>query len=551
MRSSELFSRLDESPPQTPRLYYPHEHTGAAPPVAARRESCLTRLGFFVAGGGTVLAVCAIAVAGIMLGVGGGADDGGRVGPSTIGTVNGLRFSSTGPSSLSVIWDRPSSSPSKVICSSYQLEVAVAPNGGGSILFPNATHIIQGMDYSATVKRLNASTSYCFRIRARSDLGDVGTWSAQVCNSTTAPEVPGPPPMPVVVDVSSSILEDKTAATAADVLHVKIPLPQENGGQSITMIRVSVHGMPVASKNITDISESGGDAHISFDFNTRGSLLAVSSKACNDVGCGILSPATNCIIAERSHPSAQALCSACPVGIAGGSHSPGSTLPAPNDLIASPSPGSTSLSLSWTWKSTSCNVADDRPGVFNIQRSDWWQKIAIVDGPETNVSVPPASTGANIPQETLVTRLLPSATYSMRVRALSSHDRADRASGWVYVSVVMPDSGACGNLADLSIQREEFGSLVPKIQSCMLSCILSGDPKCVSSCVQRKLAFSSACATCWAAEAKCTLAHCSVPCLKDPKGSPCLDCTDRNCMPALEICTGLPRYTFPNPSHNI
>eukprot|EP00946_MAST-07B_sp_MAST-7B-sp1_P002107 g2107.t1 len=354
MRSG--FSRLDESPPQArARLYSPPERDGWVASRSDRSVSC-SRCAYFFAGGGAVLAVAAIAVAGVLLGMEG--DDATAGGGNRTGTVTGLRVVSAGPSSLEVKWGpapRIATSAPRTAYDFFELQYYCADDASS---FKGAT-VAQlpdrGMSYKAKISKLNASTAYCFRIRGRSDLGTVGEWSASVCNATTAAAVPGVPPIPIVVDLTSASVEMRT--NTSDILHVKIPLPQDNGGHLVTMIRVRVHGIPVASQNITDITENGGDAHISFDVSTRGSLLAVSSVACNDVGCGKASQPTNCIIAEKANPgtttrggklgsSAVALCSACPVGVAGGGgHSPGTNLPAPTDLISTPMQGSTSIIL--------------------------------------------------------------------------------------------------------------------------------------------------------------------------------------------------------------
>ena len=112
--------------------------------------------------------------------------------------------------------------------------------------------------------------------------------------------------------------------------------------------------------------------------------------------------------------------------------------------------------------------------------------------------------------------------------------------------VKMKEAGECGNSGDVLVQRDHFTTMVPDIQSCMLKCIVSG-MECVDECVVQKIGLSAKCAACWGQEGTCVEAHCAVLCLKDSKGEPCLQCTNEHCMPALEQCTGLPRYTFPNP----
>ena len=121
-------------------------------------------------------------------------------------------------------------------------------------------------------------------------------------------------------------------------------------------------------------------------------------------------------------------------------------------------------------------------------------------------------------------------------------------SKWNEASILkMNDAGACGNMMDIMIQRNKFNELVKDIQKCMLQCIVSGE-SCVVDCVSKNVGLSRPCSACWGEEGQCIEKHCSILCLKDPTGNECLQCTNENCMPALEECTGLPRYTFPNPT---
>jgi hypothetical protein len=70
------------------------------------------------------------------------------------------------------------------------------------------------------------------------------------------------------------------------------------------------------------------------------------------------------------------------------------------------------------------------------------------------------------------------------------------------------------------------------------TCTGMGDLAGVTGCLQQMDGLSPACATCYAEEALCVLAQCSM-CDYNAPDMPCMDCIGSKCEPAFELCSGI------------
>ena len=521
----------------------------------------------FCAGSITTIAVGAIAIAIFLItlnyrGGGGGSSNI----PSMVG---GLAPLVVGASKINVAW----SCNNSVVVNLYQLQMlpstslpfppvgnGTTAGGGGAPSMHNHDDVSMednGLSCTTTLVGLNASVAYCFRVRGVSDSHGAGSWSSTACNTTDLASVPQAPVAPSVLDFSTNANETK------DQLHVSIRTPVDQGGTPIRMMSVYVNTVHQMNISIHGGGSRGGgsggsvDTHLLLDRKLRGQLVLLSSTACNDVGCSVLSQSMRCVVAERPHSRPIAVCSPCDVGSAGSSNG---IVHSPEHVRATPTPSALSAVLTWEWNdggtTPSGSCSEERPSGFLVQRSDFWTSRSVNNGPVVNMSVAP---GGSAPYETSIDMLLPSMDYEVRMRTYvltsdaseggSSGSGSDsvRLSRWsAPFALKMENSGACGNSNDVRTTRSKFSTMVDDIQGCLFKCIVSGK-ECVVDCVSKSVGLSKECSGCWYEEGQCVEKHCLVLCTKDSKSPACLHCTNENCMPDLETCTGLPRYTFPNP----
>jgi hypothetical protein len=523
-----------------------------------------TKCWIFLAGGVSTVAVFAVSVAIFLLTLNGNAN-----GSNSGGLPKPVQLSAQplGPTSIDVQW----SCAMNQTIDAFQLEMipralANATNHWNASTTVNM--LDNGLSCQTVVSQLNSSTSYCFRIRAQSKLHGDSSYTNVQCNSTTTASIPEIPNAPTAIDFSAN------TNTSFDRLHV-VAAPKYNTKDHKQMahtMQLYINAKHI--KNVTiDKRTNVADAKLELDHAQRGHLILLTSSACNDQGCSPLSDSIRCVVALRGkHGKPTALCSSCEVGPGGGTES--STLAPPTRPTANSGPSTTSALVAWNWGEGgggSGTCGNSKPSGFQVQRSDAWTKKTVLNGPLINIS----SSGSDVVRggggggggNSDVTRgwgrelsnngamftikidgLLPAMAYNMRMRAYTIRTNGNLLySRWSEVFVVkMKEAGECGNSGDVLVQRDHFTTMVPDIQSCMLKCIVSGK-ECVDECVVQKIGLSAKCAACWGQEGTCVEAHCAALCLKDSKGEPCLQCTNENCMPAMEQCTGLPRYTFPNP----
>ena len=524
-----------------PRNAHPRSYSISAPETTQaqrRRSTCF----IFCAGSVSTIAGMSMAVA-IFLITMGFSDNGSGGGANVPSAIKGLAPQTTSPSDINVVWSCPVNESVDI----YQLQMLpqtalpfVSNDTSQDVAMPD-----DGLSCATDVNGLNASTTYCFRIRAESETHGAGAWSSHQCNTTllsTAPTAPNPP---IVLDVTTN--------NTADSLHILTSLPTNQGGEVVHTMMLFVNSKYQGNVSV-DPKTKLADTYLSLRKEERGQLVRLKTAACNDRGCSDLSNSLRCIVSktEDGHADPIALCSACIVG--GGGAGEDQTLWPPADITTRAGASDTSVLVQWEWDGSSkgegkgenpyqtFECTAKQPSGFQLQRSDFWTQKDIENGPLVNFTV-------NGMREYLteINRLLPAMTYTIRMRSYMIHsDGTLDFSAWSTDAVLRMDTaGACGNIKDVMVQRNKFAQLVSDIQTCMLECIISGET-CVVNCVSR-IGFTQPCATCWYEDGECVKKHCSGLCLKDPKGQECLQCTDEKCMPALEECTGLPRYTFPNP----
>jgi hypothetical protein len=129
-----------------------------------------------------------------------------------------------------------------------------------------------------------------------------------------------------------------------------------------------------------------------------------------------------------------------------------------------------------------------------------------------------------------ITDLLPDTEYELRVRGASA------SSANVSVTARTEPRGWCGNAADVAAVRRAKNTMKPDIQVCMIKGIVSGDDA-IRRCVCAVVGLSSGCASCWVAEAHCTIKHCFSTCIS-PSSQACQDCSERACFADVVSCSG-------------
>lgn len=186
-------------------------------------------------------------------------------------------------------------------------------------------------------------------------------------------------------------------------------------------------------------------------------------------------------------------------------------------------------------------VADPGSVNYTLQRTEWWNQTGsgscVLDSCFETVYQGP-DTFANL------TLLLPSANYSLRVRA--EDWVANETSPWSpLLSLTTLIQGRCGNPADLTMMRDHYAEFKGDIQLAMIECAFSADPEgCTINNLHASLGLSDECGMCWVAEGQCTLANCVFQCL-DPSSAACVECSHEKCFPGAVACTGIPMWRFP------
>ena len=508
------------------------------------RSSCW----IFMAGSVSTVAACAVVVAIFLLTLSGGNGGSSSNSPSSVQELDAIAL---GGSSIKVQWHCSTNDT----IDNYQLEIL---NQKQLPFQGNDTKAVvpmvdNGLSCQTVVSQLNASTTYCFRIRAQSTKG-TGVWNDKVqCNTTTTSSVPALPNSPSVLEFSTN--------TSHDHLYVRTTPPLNQGGSAVQFMQLQavVDGGAIISIRNISVASGVADTKLVLDAKQRGELVLLSVSACNSRGCSLPSTDMRCIVAKRGsgpHAPPTAICSACEVG----GKSSTSTVNPPSHPTISTGPTPFDALVHWDWGGESTGSSGSGascgatfPTGFQLQRSDAWTHKTVSNGPLINItsdSSISSSGSSNVWRSSLanekraftnrVDGLLPAMLYNMRVRAytIRTQNKDIVFSKWSPPFFTkMKSNGGCGNAADVFAQLSHFKTMVGDIQSCMLQCIVSG-VECAVKCVIKKIGLSASCAKCWGAEGQCIERHCSLICLKDPTGAACLKCTNVNCMPALEQCTG-------------
>ncbi|MFT4572159.1 MAG: hypothetical protein ACI91F_003057, partial [Candidatus Binatia bacterium] len=109
----------------------------------------------------------------------------------------------------------------------------------------------------------------------------------------------------------------------------------------------------------------------------------------------------------------------------------------------------------------------------------------------------------------------------------------------VSTTTTVPFDTVCGNDADEAIAAE-FDLLV-EATNCTFDCLFDGDlPGCVGTCVSGATGLSPDCALCYGQSSQCGIGACTVECAADQSAPECTACLDVNCIPAFDVCSGVP-----------
>lgn len=432
-----------------------------------------------------------------------------------------VSLTATGPTTVALQWSGCVGASAN-LSDTFLLQV-----GSSEEKFRNMSTIDGNATCRATLQRLSADTLYCARLRAQNVVG-VSGWSSPKCVKTKKAAVPAAPPAPMLVAFNASKSHGVGASpgTGNDRVSLLWFAAPDNGGENITRVELLN-----AAGEILATGRANATSHeLTFKLqeSLRGSLLSFSVRTCNAVGCSADSAPLRCVTAQNSvaRSGVTFLCNA-------------NAQPRAPSGIQLVSASHDRAFVGFMAIDSSCHAAS-----YEIQRSDFWTRKGIEEGPLVSLGASDLAVDAEGRTSFCVERLLPGAAYSLRMRAVS----IDGVSQWSEpLPFTVPNDGACGNIADISTQRDNFDTMVNSIQSCMLGC-LGKDRSCVVDCVTKDVGLSKACADCWGSEAQCVFGSCLKVCLAHPTSAECLQCTNEKCMPALERCSGLPRYTFPNPS---
>lgn len=345
---------------------------------ARRKSTCF----IFCAGSVTTVAITAMAVA-IFLIIA-TTNGNGASGGNNPGVVTGLETQTIGPSSMNVKW----SYPTNITIDSFQLQMVplsllpFATNDTDSDIIMND----DGLSCRTQILNLNASTYYCFRIRAL--LNGMGSWSTKQCNITKTAQRPEPPNSPTVFDLSTNSTSDR--------LHVGVAPPLNQGGATVHTMKLYIDLKYHSNISIDHTTNHRNIAKTRLNLNKkkRGDLILLTTSACNNYGCSDLSNSLRCVVAKTAdgHHDPIALCSECTVG---GSAGGNDIILPPEHVSARSGASDTSSIISWDLGSpgnSNNNIGEcaaNRPSGFQLQRSDFWTQKNLEKGPIFNITADP------------------------------------------------------------------------------------------------------------------------------------------------------------------
>jgi len=190
--------------------------------------------------------------------------------------------------------------------------------------------------------------------------------------------------------------------------------------------------------------------------------------------------------------------------------------------------GSYNVDIAWNEPSSSTTIVS-----YQLQRDDWWNGTSLFDVPLPN---------NGLLREALITNLLPGVPYHFRIRAQNKYGYSQWSN---LLTLTTVDAGACGNLNDLTQQKEYYDTMQATITKIFAQCLTASDrDSCAQTKIESELGFSPACAECWVDDGNCSMQKCAVQCI-DLSSESCYECSEENCFPSVVICTGLPEWTFP------
>jgi len=178
---------------------------------------------------------------------------------------------------------------------------------------------------------------------------------------------------------------------------------------------------------------------------------------------------------------------------------------------------------------------------YDVQMDDWWTN-------STQWRTVRNASGASLdarslpfPPPNYQEELLPDSVYKVRVAARNGQG----VSPWsLSGSLSTTAAGACGNHPDLTLFRDERTTLHHAIMNGLIACLTSSNRTSCAIGHVEQLGLSYGCSICWAEDGLCTLSKCIVQCL-DPSSAACLACSREYCSPALNVCTGVPKWAYP------
>ncbi|KJE95361.1 hypothetical protein CAOG_05814 [Capsaspora owczarzaki ATCC 30864] len=434
---------------------------------------------------------------------------------------------------------------------------------------------------------LNASTTYCYAVRAASVAG-IGNFSAVSCVTTLPPDPPLPPTSIVPTGSSTetiSIEWNNANGQGAPILAYFLQYKPSSSNQWIPLYPVLVqqwsiidlsegtsYDIQAAASNIVGMSNWSS----TFTFHTDTNKATVSSAPGHpasvlvDVTYATIAwtaPASdggaivtlydmnaNITSLNGSHAELTNLCDtptlACTLGMfsAGdrvcvavrAKNSQGWSEFSAAECFQTLSAGvpatmpppvelaitGNSISLGWT-------PPDDKGSPiqrYTLQRDDWWN-----DSPIATIH---SDLSLNFTDDYNGQGLLPATVYNYRIRA---ENLIGPGNFSLEVGIVTEVNGTCGNPADVALFKSESSTLRSALNSCFVKCLTRA--KCTTTCVATATGLSLPCSSCWEAETTCAAAKC-VAC-DVAASTACHNCVMANCYPATVVCAGLPQWAMP------
>jgi hypothetical protein len=340
---------------------------------------------------------------------------------------------------------------------------------------------------------LNASSSYCVRVRGANSVG-VGTWSEPLDVRTCRPNATPPATMGA-----------PTVRADVEWLRINWAAPPDDGGSAL--VRFEAEAASTAGERVGSCAAPPGATNCSVDV-AASTAYACRVRAVNWRGPGAWSAVTDAHSLSPQPPG-----------------QPGKPTPA----VGEP------LLLQWT----PAEARGRKVSLYELQLDDWW---AGGDGGPGYRRIYRGEAMQYQADES-TERLLPASRYGVRVRATN----ALGVGPWSALGTLLTEPrGGCGNGPDVAVFNASRATLKGAIQRALLACAAAGSH--AEECVVRRLGdspgLSTACAQCWYAEGTCTLRECALPCLA-PESAACTQCSEEKCFPACVRCSGLPRWAFP------